>query len=854
MIDLAAMVWKLNIPDAVRRLGEIGCLPPPTDRFDERLRSHLVTVQKRQLHQQFWQRSQHTFFVANTADLRDLQCQLGVKAIRDWSYNGPWRPLIGGTSVVEIESALVEPSRFSATGGVIRGSNNFTGTGWSALLVFPFWALPGLLTGFLCAGRDLNRSQDYVYLPLYQPNQHQPVYDAGVALLPVVTLPPHPVLHDNLIVFDDPVLATRIQLRHLREYDCPLPLISIYRRDKQLRTSSHIWNWLRRRTVFWGPREPTFALHHACSSKSRYSHAKAGDSVLGATGKGVLCSDNLRPLDWMSKIVRLSKGWNLSLADRLLKLNDQEAVNWLASLRLTGQECQTFIADCTPTLRERLQRLYSAKASLRQVRLGKCDVHETNGGWYTNRNCISNAVVRIEQILQSSDGSQYYRGEILYQDQTVPFTDKATNMQSQLLSWACRWLSQAGYPGMQFSPSWDARGIQIAIALHAPHVVTDGDQYGWNQHQHQFNFGDFSLVLGGDVVQHATVPLPKLSMSEPVLDTPAKLSPFEVKQLSKRSHEQSLFWATVSYLAANLLAPAIHRERGGLLLDGAGAQQLGRDLLLSVQCAEWQRALRNDYPRFNTEVTQYLTRYPNWPFLVQTNKPWRELDDWLNSRRTHCPVVLPNYAACRAMGTRGWAILRCDRKVGPLQPELQQTARRCVSAYLHDLCSRQLELPHTTCHLLTDVLTDVARWFREHYSGDVRGLYGAFDMLELPGQFPIYKHFLDLVFRFINTGHLQWRRAEFVTTQETAIATYDETQRVVWLPEETITRTWEQSAKTLPTLATIDASLHDTGALVDRRVFVDSPGWLLQADWFSREHAAWQARMRKIGGDLTCRD
>lgn len=846
MIDLAAAVWKLNIPAAVGRLSEIGCLPPSDAEGQARLEAHIDTVDKRQRHQQFWQRCQYAFFVANTPELRDLQSQLGIRSVRDWSLNGPWRPLIGGTTVVEAERTLTAPSRFTVNGGVVRGSNYFLGKNWSALLVFPFWALPGLLTGFLFVGRDLDVTQDYVYLPLYDTAEQQP-YDAGVALLPVVSLPPHPVLHDKLIVFDDPVLATRIQLRHLRSEATPLPLISIYRYDKHIRTSAKIWSWLRRHTVFWAPRDPTFALHHACNSRTYYSHAKAGEGVLSNNGHGVLCSKNLRPLDWLVRIAKLTKSWSLALADRLNCLNDQEAVHWLMSLRLTGQEGQTFIAGCAPTLRDRLQRLYSAQASLRQVRIGKHDVREVDGCWYAGRQCVSNAIIRIEQILQSSHGASYYRGEILYQDQTIPFTDTLSHMQPRLLRWASRWLAQAGYHGMQFRSEWDQRGIQLATALHNPHVLTDGAQYGWNQHQHQFNFGGFSLSLTGHVVQNSYAPLPALATSEPQLDTPARLSPYEVKQLSRRSHEQALFWATVAYLSSNLIATALHQPRFGLLLDGAGAQQLGRDLLLSVQCPEWSRMLTKKQPRLDKEVTQYLDRYPDWPFLVKTNKAWRELDDWLNGQRAHCPVASPNYAACRAMGTRHWAVLRCDRKLGPWQPDLQQTARRCVSAYLQDLCSRQLELQHTTCHLLTDVLTDVARWFRERYSGDVRGLHGAFDMLELPGQFPLYRHFLDLVFQFAHTGQLQWRRESFVETHDGIVATYDETRNAAWLPEEAIVKAWEQSAKTLPTLATIDESLEASGALIERRVFAENRGWMIQADWLSREYAVWQARMRKIG-------
>ena len=853
MIDLAAAVWKLNIPDAVQRLRAINCLPPPAELAEERLAAHLQTVHNRSRHKLFWQHAQHTFFVAGTPKLRELQSQLGVKAVQDWAYNGPWRQLIGGSTVLDVERTLLDTSRFTPENHVRSGSYHFTDGNWSSLLVFPFWALPGLLTGFLFVGRNLDPKRDYVYIKLYRERNDMP-YDAGVALLPVVSLPPHPVLHDNLIVFDDPVLATRIQLRHLRSDDTPLPLVSIYRHAKLTRTSGRIWHWLRRRTIFWAPKEPTFALHHACSSRSFYSRAKAGDGVLGATGHGVLCSKNLRPLDWMVRITKLTKGWNLALADRLAKLNDQEAVNWLLSLQLTGQECQTFIAGCDTLLQTRLQRLYSSKSVLRQVRIGSVDVLETNGGWYTKQTCISSAIIRIEQILQASDGEQYYRGEILYQDQTIPFTDKLSNMQPRLLGWANRWLEKLGYPGMRFSVDWNKRGMQIAMALHAPHVLPCGDQYGWNQHQHQFNFGGFSLPLTGDVPQNSYVPLPRLACSEPQLDTPAKLSPFEVKQLSKRSHEQSLFWAIVAYLTSNLIAPAVHRSHGGLLLDGDGAQQLGRDLLLSVQCPEWRRMLCQNQPVIDKEVQAYVTRYPHWPFLVHTNKPCHELDDWLNGHRTHCPVASLSYAACRALGTRGWAVLRCDRKIGPLQPDLQQTARRCVSAYLHDLCSRRLELSHTTCHFVTDVLTDVSRWFREHYSGDVRGLYGAFDMLELPGQFPIYRHFLDLVFRFADTGHLQWRRAKFVEGHDMAVATYDETRNVVWLPERAIIKAWEQSAKLLPTIAAIDDSLEAAGALVDRRLFTDDSGWTVQADWFSREHAAWQARTRKIGGNIACRD
>ena len=124
---------------------------------------------------------------------------------------------------------------------VSGGCATFRGPGWDALVVVPFWDLPGRIAGFLFIGRGGDPATDYVYRrvpPLGSRGgrgagshgRGTRRRDGGLAFLPGLLARPRWPQADGegdrpAVIVSDVEPALRLQLRHLDDHDEPLPLV-----------------------------------------------------------------------------------------------------------------------------------------------------------------------------------------------------------------------------------------------------------------------------------------------------------------------------------------------------------------------------------------------------------------------------------------------------------------------------------------------------------------------------------------------------------------------------------------------------------------------------------------------------
>ena len=113
-----------------------------------------------------------------------------------------------------------------------------------------YYDLPGRIAACSFVGREANPRTDVVFKMTRYLSRTAVDRDAGVAFLMDPRLPAHPRFGQTIFVLDDPVVALRLQLAHLRDHVHPLPLLVISP-DAPARAA---WQWLpQRRWVFWSP-------------------------------------------------------------------------------------------------------------------------------------------------------------------------------------------------------------------------------------------------------------------------------------------------------------------------------------------------------------------------------------------------------------------------------------------------------------------------------------------------------------------------------------------------------------------------------------------------------------------------
>lgn len=854
MIELASACWKLNIEATCRRLEESGfdlSTDLPFDRAIRHYEQNFVNVRKDA--DKFWKECQDYFAAAESPQLRGLQKRVGTDTStlgNMWKHYGG--EILGANhySALDFKFHPGLNGRETST----QGSRLFKGKGWGEVLVIPFWRLPGRLTGFLCLGRKLDPETDFVYVPVregsvytYRFEFSQNSQDAGIGMLPAVFARQHEALGNTLTVTNDPKTALRLQLRHMKSTQTLLPLVLTYTNHSAIITNTRTLKWIpKQKVVFWSPRIDMSMMKQAYRAKAKFSLYELPESEIDGR------TTHMRhhaPHEWLHIINGRSKWWYSSLRLLMQTMDENEIDQTITNLEINGPDLRAFMAGCSPELREKLEGIEKARTIARQVQYDDKTITEEPDGWYVNGSCISSAIIRIEQMLQAKD-TNYYRGFIRFNGVDVPFTEQTDTLRHRLLRWANSYLEINGHAGMTYVTSWDTKAINVALLFCKPQVVTGVDSIGWDASRSQFNFPRFSLRIGGEILEDYACLFndPKLPARE--LHPPMSLSRKEIQTLGEHNEETALLWGTAAAIAANVIAPAIHSDKQGLILNGAGALTIGRAAMAGLGCPiypdqEYQTNSRKMIARYQQQTERH-----GWPFFLDlgANPHLTCIEDWLVGSNVRQAIVPLPWGSARIMGIRGWNILRCERKLGSMQTP-QRTVSRILPGYLHHLCSNHLFVNNVSESHVENVVRDMANWFTIQCGGNGLAVLDALHYFELPETFPAYLHFMDVVFRFIHDGKLTLERRNFENEHDGESVVYEvDNEPAVWIPEAKVVDLLEKLCFATPAVLAITRSLEAAGSLVGQRTYQDKRGWLVAEAWWTKQHIEWKKRTAQIGG------
>jgi hypothetical protein len=821
MIELSSAFWKLEIGPTLYKLRGLG-LPIAEAQMEpaciaDYLRDH---VTRRKNVAGFWQQAQDYLLQSGAAEIQRLCRYLHVQPSIYTTY---WQRH-GGQYLGAASKALVmehlAPGRLQARKSIYpapkpRSGSFLPGRGWKEMLVMPFWDLPGRFSGFLFLGND---PVEVLYYPVTVRAGSSPKYfEAGLSFLPAALQEaPHPLFGNALIVCTDPCIVAQLQFRHLRENTRPLPMVGAYYHPK-IRTQLP-WDWLATDDLIaWSPSWSRAAF--LCARQAR-----AGLSPYTTTGmeRSRLLQQRVGT-DWLRTIIAKATTWQQALRRCLPDATGESAEELFAELELQGQELRTFLQESDDALRQRFEQLLTSPRHGVCVRYSGQAFCELDDAWYKlpDNQLICGCVVRIEQTLVAPNRRKYYKGSVRYRGETFTFTELAPRIERRgLLRWACDYVASQGRRQPVYANAWNRAGVNLAMTFHAPVVATAAERVGWDGNLRAFTLPQFAVHRGGDVVREPLCLFDEKTAPARNIAPVEALTPDDLRALATENDETRLFWATLTCVFQNIVAPAFGQPACSIYLDGLGAQIIGNAVVHQCGClaAADPRQLR------------HALRAHSWPVLW-TKQVDDVLGQWFTLHRPQHLILMPTPSLARLLGIRGhWTGVSCPRACGSLQ-KLCGIATRALPAYLRYFCRQRHWLPNDGLPTAENLLADLAEWMEQCAPGCGQVVLGARHYLETPA-IPAWQHFVRLVGCLVEEGLIVPVRASGASAPAGLVSFGDGR---LWISQDRFSTRALRLAGLAPDLTLITDSLKAAGVLLSEEQYHEEFGWVIREAWWSEQ-------------------
>lgn len=854
LIEFAAAVWKCDIEGALLRLHQRGC-----DAGGNALDPHEVLkylehhIAYRRRLNEFWRRAQQAPIQTPSQSLMHLLRQFNAT---ESARPGTWRhhggQLIGGAHRRDVED-LFQPDSYTVSlranhgersterRGSGGGANRiFHGNGWEDLLVIPHFDLPGRICGFTFVGREANPiNGDVVFKAANLGNAGDTHREAGLAFWPAIEQPPHRHLGDSVFVFTDPSIALRLQLRHLRSSSLPLPIV--IGMANQRAESKHVWKQLPdRRFIFWG--DTAAVLKQARETGGLVSDYRVSSAEL---------NKNLRhqqPLNWLRLIAKHAVTWDVALRAELRSCDASGAEELLHYLDLRPEELRDFIASCAEELRDRLRGINPQRFGHRRVRVGNHTVIESEAGWHLHSSGeqISNAALRVEEVIVAASGRCFYRGIARLKGRDLEFVVNEQDVDSRGLLCSARAQLMRDGKGLLISQhNWSNRAMFIAQQLHPPELVQGVDRIGWNRERRQFLFPNFWIAMGGEVGR-TRLPL-RLEPNVPGehLQEPEPLTPREAEALSADLPEVKLTWGLAATIMHNLLAPVLNYAPVGVVLDGQTADVTGRNIAQTLGCLATPLKGMTRGRSVLESINDHCQRH-DWPTVLAPSGVRKAIitAEWLDEPGLRNAFLPLNWFASRSMAAQ--ADVHVIHASGPARvcQIAPRTLAKIIPGYLHGLCERKFWIDRVGDSQLIDILHDIAGWFETQSDGaSSEAVLTSREVLDPVSSVPAWSRFVDLVCMLIDEG------AMAVGDVSTAGSPTGLVHRpgtgnepgTMWISQSQLNRCLGERHALPIDIYTVYESMKAADVVVRRQELHGELGWTVSARWWNEKQSQWRA-------------
>ena len=464
LIELAMRDWQLDLVSTIRKLHarkvplkDYMREPDIIAKYEFNILNHRRRIQD------FWRVASQTPIQDNLELLR-MHDQLGMTSHYEperWARQ--MRPFIGWSTRYDIEKSMRPYSTIKQPSGRDR---IFVGSGWRGMLCLPFYDLPGRISAFWFAGRELDWANDWVFrLARVRTNGRDSAFrEAGVGFYHALGYR-HPRFGDSVFVVQDPRIAIQLHSRWFKDNSTQLPLICAY--EGVAGYTKGAWAVMPKRDwVFWAAAPTRELFVQAAEVNGRVFIEPV-----------VPEADFKHYTTWLNKVKESARPWEDVLEDNLARMDDAKVEELVLNLRLKPLEWDDMLSRRAPKARERLTLLSNKQYPVKTIGIavkgtGMQRIQENHNGWFfDNGDCISDAIIRIVETNHVDPNRMFHRIHVRYKDKLYEFNVPFRIATYRLGDAVENALARAGVGVPRFNPFWKSKLYELAKRFHRPIMV-----------------------------------------------------------------------------------------------------------------------------------------------------------------------------------------------------------------------------------------------------------------------------------------------------------------------------------------------------------------------------------------------
>jgi len=852
LVELAASVWKCSVYDTIMRMADNGVAFPP----------QLLTCAAIAKYEDKYilRRIKHQKLIeAACADLTEGKANvwgiINKLGILQEHHKPTWAKRMG-KFVGACDRGRAAAAFHDQAQAVYHGSTRiFVGAGWRDVLVIPFRDLPGRCCGFLFIGRQGNK-KDHIYKLIIRHAAYANFAENGLCMYDSLLCKTarQDWFKDDVFVITDPIAAIRLQSKHMRESELPLPIVGTYsaqattlKTSRTLVTHNTWKNVPNKNFIFWG---------HKLTA-DMFDMASRCDGRVWASNDLTRLSKKSAPA-WLRYVQRNAKHWSKVLEKILRTWPEAEAYSLLGDLNLQPAVMRQFTENCSLAARERIESFGSQSSSINTIKVKNQRVTESPAGWIVQSTgeAVSDAILRVEKIIcrpDAEDSEPYCSGRIICDGAVIEFTERLEVIEKNASKWLRREVLNKLNKLITVKQSWSTSLLDLSKHFYKPLVVREDGQFGWKPHDSRFSLPKFSVTVGAGVNADAAGFIDSWAPGRDL--QPPEMPPNAISMLLENNPANQLFWAATACLGANILAPAVGQPQTGIGLRGQGGFLIGKAAARAAGCCEYEFTVQGITKTVDKvlEIDQIL-RMHNWPLYIQGNEATSRISFsvWINSHQQQNVIQQLDIVQSDTLAMLDtWRFIADKTAVTP-SSAIKMYGPLLMPLWLQRLCSQKLQLKSNAELFVHRVLDDFADMLSQYGSTDI--IQDAAKSIEDTTDDRAY-YFVKLLHDFIDNGVLQFNRAEAGGHPNvTAVYRVDDGDRApgIFVPRDALNRCLLRKGISMPDPGRITDALRFANALDCECRYNGDVGWFIIERWWEQQirrcRSDQQRRFKIIGG------
>ena len=426
-----------------------------------------------------------------------------------------------------------------------------------AHIVFPFYDLPGRLTGFSLLQYNDRSESSQTFIPISGYKRKKP--EAGYFLLHATLAPPPKDFKTNQFISDDLLWVLKAQCTHLKHEFKLLPLVGSYT-GREANSFGLSWQAFPPATRIF----ESVACTPELVSRAEAAKGYAAFGVNAAQAYRVTHRSEpvKKTMARLQRTWRKAHTWRAALTAAIANQSELTAATFCSRLTVPHDKLNKFLTNCQHQFSDGFtdRVLNSVKTALAApIRAHRrWVIIERDSGWWTQSGLqICNAKPTIKKVIQSDTGERIYCGEALIDGQIFEFTESAAVVeQLGLLRYLGSVLSPAG-KFVVYDRPWNRKSHLLAMQLHPPELVTVSSKIGWDHAAKVFRFAQYEITQIGELQRTPQIPGARTTAFFP---EPITVAPIQIRELLTPTNDNSLVWAATAAIISNLLAPAFAQD------------------------------------------------------------------------------------------------------------------------------------------------------------------------------------------------------------------------------------------------------------------------------------------------------